>query len=347
MMSNDSDFQNPYERMVLDGGYCFLCGADLSEVESSDEHVFPKWLQRRHNLWNEELQLLNGTTIRYRQLKVPCCRKCNNDHLGELENVIQSATEDGYKTCEELDDLTIFQWMAKLFFGILRKELSLLVDRSDPSKGTIVTEDVIESFNNLHGFLQSVRRPAEFFGLNPFSVLVANVHSIGDSQRYFFRDNLFLMVASLRTEGVGFIVSFEDAEFSQSTYGRYLEEVDGRKLHPLQFDELYAKVVYQTYRMSGVPKFTTVSSKDDSQPFTVLTNYGGPIDDWDQEEFSQFLAETWSDWGAEFLEQMGLDLNNLFQPPNLVMSTMTDSNDELYLVDATGNPLGDENSSSA
>ncbi len=46
---------------------CFLCGRLLFD-DFSEEHVFPRWLQKRFHLWNRSLQLTNRTRIRYRQL---------------------------------------------------------------------------------------------------------------------------------------------------------------------------------------------------------------------------------------------------------------------------------------
>ena len=64
---------------------CFLCARRLGSKNRSDEHIFPKWLQARFDLWNERLTLINGTTIPYRSLVVPCCKICNNHHLKDRD----------------------------------------------------------------------------------------------------------------------------------------------------------------------------------------------------------------------------------------------------------------------
>ena len=71
---------------------CFLCGTSLTAADvNSAEHVLPKWLQHRFNLWNEELVLTNRTSIPYRQATIPCCTACNNGSLGNLESEISAA----------------------------------------------------------------------------------------------------------------------------------------------------------------------------------------------------------------------------------------------------------------
>ena len=74
---------------------CFLCGCRLGKKNRSDEHVIPKWIQRRFGLTNQELHLLNKTTIPYRQLTIPCCYTCNNALLQPIENRMASAVERG------------------------------------------------------------------------------------------------------------------------------------------------------------------------------------------------------------------------------------------------------------
>ena len=63
------EYHIPLDRIPFDHHHCFLCGKDSAD---SLEHVFPAWLQRRFQLWDQQLNLLNGTPIPYRNLTVPC-----------------------------------------------------------------------------------------------------------------------------------------------------------------------------------------------------------------------------------------------------------------------------------
>jgi len=49
------------------GRECMFSG----EVADSEEHVIPRWLQRRFSLSNQEVILPNQTTFRYAKAKVP------------------------------------------------------------------------------------------------------------------------------------------------------------------------------------------------------------------------------------------------------------------------------------
>ena len=324
------EFDHPFENMRLDDTYCFLCGVELGEG-ATQEDIFPRWLQRKHNLWNKHITLINGTLIRYAQLKIPCCFPCNNEYLSQLEKEISTAINKGYRACLELDSITIFYWSAKILYGILRKGLNLLVDRSSPEKGSIIPEKLIQTYDDLHTFMQGIRRSMNFIGPLPFSVLVANLHDLGARQNYFFRDNIISQTFSIRSGEVGIIVAMADAGINNKSYSRYLDEVNGRKLHPIQFDELFAKVTYESHRLKKAPFFTVVSNKDKSVPIDVITQLptGMILKDWDQEEYSHWLGSVMAIWG--------IPEDSLFVPPNLVQTFLSNEDGTLKLLDQEGN----------
>jgi hypothetical protein len=235
--------QVPFDRIPFDHKHCFLCGDAIVEAEATREHVFPQWLQHRYNLWDQQLTLLNGTWIPYRQLTVPCCQPCNGGVLSQLEDEIQRAVEGGYHEVSQLPDLRLFQWGAKTLFGILFKETALATDRRNPESPSIVPPSYLDNFSVLHDLLQSVRVPARFEGGPIYSVLAAPVHDLGSSHSFDFADSVHDQVVAVRAGGVGIIVSFVDAAPSQHHWSRVLQAFDGHPLHPIQFDEMVAHVV--------------------------------------------------------------------------------------------------------
>jgi hypothetical protein len=104
---------------------CFICGKPATSVE----HVIPKWLQRKYNLWNETIEIPNLTTITYKQLVVPACKKCNNEVYGKLEEKIKNNTAD---------EKDIWRWANKIHFGLRLKDSFLDFDRKTP--GTKIGE---------------------------------------------------------------------------------------------------------------------------------------------------------------------------------------------------------------
>ncbi len=303
---------------------CFLCGDQSTLI--TQEHVFPKWLQKRHNLWDQRLTLLNGTTVPYRDLKIPCCAECNNQSLSKLENVIRSAVLKGYTEALATDGRLWFLWAGKIFYGILRTELHLLEDRSAPAGGTIVPERLLKTLSTLHLFLQGIRQRHDFAGDPPYSVLICNVHDLGKTNGYFMRDSLAYLTLSIRMGEVGVIVVFEDHGLTTDSYGRYVSEVGGRKLHPLQFDELYAKVRYQASLVENRPHYQTAydTNGERTAKTDVFSNLF--LREWSQEEYSEVLRIQVQGWMVPSSQSQ-----IWFTPPNLVPTWMANPDGTLLL----------------
>ncbi|WP_299671987.1 hypothetical protein [uncultured Polaribacter sp.] len=100
---------------------CFVCGKPADTVE----HLFPKWLQNKFNLWDQDITVSNQTNVKYRQLIIPACKKCNNVTYGQLEQKIKS---------NKADEKDIWRWANKLHFGLRLKDTFLEADRKNPGK---------------------------------------------------------------------------------------------------------------------------------------------------------------------------------------------------------------------
>jgi len=296
---------------------CFLCGTQRTPITL--EHVFPKWLQNRHGLWNQKIGLLNETKIPYRNLLIPCCSTCNQEDLARLESTISTAVLSGYEACSAIDERLLYLWSGKLFYGILRKEITLSRERSKQDPESIFPKELLKSFSDLHLFLQGIRGAHEFPANVPYSVLVCNLHDLGEQRNFCFRDSLFNMTLAIRMGEIGIIIALEDAGLTKISYGRYVEAVAGRKLHPIQFDELSAKVLYQVSRIEGGITYITSKSRSGSQPIFTHIMSNGRLRQQSQEEFAQVLKVYVSNW----LKGKGVE-TQWFVPPNLVPTWMTD-----------------------
>jgi hypothetical protein len=239
---------------------------------------------------------------------------------------VSAAVSSGFQSASELDRRLLYLWAGKLYFGVLRKEITLARERSRPNEGTILPKESLKSFSELHLFLQAIRGKHEFLGRPPYSILLCNLHDVGRPRNYFFRDSLFHMTVAIRLGEVGIIVALEDAGLTTDSYGRYLQEVDGRKLHPIQFDELYAKVLYQVSLIDGGITYLTTKHEFDTQPARTRVVAGGHVRERSEEEYSRLLRPIVADW-----LRSDPDDAEWFAPPDLVPTWMTDKTGALLL----------------
>lgn len=331
MKRKRSDSHDVFEAMAFRDDACFLCGSSL-RGRKTREHVFPQWLLKRHDLRKGKLTLLNGSSFKYEQLTIPCCSSCNNEHLSRLESEVCLAFQRGYSAVKKLPASTLYKWAGKIFYGILRKELQLYADLRDRSKGTIVASDLLEGFSTLHLFLQSIRRPFKFHGGDPFSVLTVHLHHGGDLGDFDFRDHLPTMTVAIRSHDVGLIVSLQDGGIIRHTYGKYVRSVAGRLLVPIQFVELFAKVVYQTSLLTRIPKFVTGAHATVDVHMLPLQGLSNKpiVNEWRQEEYARCLAAVLASSFPEF------SFDKIFVPPGRVMTWMNDEHGKLTLWNPDG-----------
>lgn len=315
---------------------CFLCGRRLSPKNRSDEHVFPKWLQSRFSLWNQRLTLLNGTHIHYRNLTIPCCIECNVRHLSPIENTIKAATLIGPKAVAAVDQLTLFLWLGKIFYGLLYKELFLVRDRQSGQRAPIVNKADLETFALHHLFLQAARVPFKFVPAIPASIFVFRVLAPPDvKHQWDFRDSLTLKTISCRIGEVGILVALQDGGAQRDLKGDFWRPYQKYRLHPLHFTELSAAFFYSSSLVNRVPKFMIVESQSPSQTVHVMQNpLQGfslkPIfDDWNQKEFARLLSQ-----------MIGLPFEQIFSPPTGVASWIHDANGHIHLRRVHGAPFG-------
>jgi len=189
---------------------CFLCGRHLSKTTATREHVFPKWLQRRHNMGESGVVLLNDSRMKYRQLTVPCCLACNGGALSALERRVRDGFTAGADAVAELDPYDVFLWLAKLSYGLLYRELLLPNHRSAPRVGTIVGREHLETYRIQHALLQGTfRRVLPHAFPATITLFKTQVHE-KPGLNFDYRDNYFGPFVALRSNDVGIVAILQD-----------------------------------------------------------------------------------------------------------------------------------------
>ncbi|MBE6047768.1 MAG: HNH endonuclease [Clostridium sp.] len=291
---------NPFERMTFSYDRCFLCGKLLTEENSSDEHVFPRWLQHKFNLWNQELVLLNGTTIKYRNLKIPCCSKCNNEYLSKVEKKIEQAVEGGYSEFVKLDENIIAIWLAKLSYGMLFKELSLKADITNANSASIVTPEILKDFKCLYTLLQTIMYDTKFEG-KPWSVLVFNIY-INDDMVYDAQDLLFQNCYFMRMNDIGIIANLQDGGCSKDFFIEHMGKFLDIKLEYIQFREICAKFLYKSSLLIKRPFYTFIFPHNKEEKCVVVTQemIGEIFERWSQKEYAEVLEIFLRPWKNKY-----------------------------------------------
>jgi hypothetical protein len=309
---------------------CFLCGIDLLNKNYTNEHVIPRWAQQRYHLWDQKLTLLNNTDISYRYLTVPCCEDCNKYRLKPIEDLISNVVESDRESVINLGKDVIFIWLGKIFYGILYKELMLLLDRANQDMGTIVSGELISRYDSHRFFLQQAKQTVELQDFLPGSIFIFSMQEMPNrSLEWDLCDNIETMFFALRVGKIGFISILADGGAQQSYEENYSNFAD-LDLHPIQFRELSAQFCYRSTLATRTPKLITA----ESNPHKVFQlPLGGlslkPLfDEWIPHDYAKYLAY-----------YLDVQIEDIFEPPDKVRTWLTSPNGNKIFMNIKNHPL--------
>lgn len=324
----------PFSSMQFDHDHCFLCGEELSEENRSNEHIFPKWVQNKFDLWNQKLQLPNGTLISYKQLTIPCCKICNNVYLSEIENKVKEKS-DSFESFSTLEPETIFKWVTKIFYGLIFKDLSLMIDRKQPDKGTIVTKELLERFKLVHEMLQSIRLKITF-SADAFSLFIFRVHRDADNEirrDFFFSDDVLHSQIAIQLGEIGIVCCIAENGITNKKLSKFIKPYLSYKLHPIQFSEMIARIFYMRSLLRVKPLFIFIRQAEGyNVDITVSSLFGNYFNDIVQTDLASYI------W--RHVHQYGVRPEQIYSPElDAVGSFLIDQHKKLIIVDASAKPI--------
>lgn len=248
-------------------GYCFLCGKKIKESEKSDEHVFPKWLQRKFNLYDKRISFIKGDLYSYRNFKVDCCRDCNNNKLEPIETKIRRRLNKGYKEFLKIDEKDLFLWLNKIFYGVIYKEILVSRDKNKGIKIPFYIKTIKERLHN-YLFLQECLDKHMFYDEYPFSciILKTKVYKNIDMQ-WDYLDNVVGQVVSVRMGEIGIIATLQDNRVLPEIKDQLLKKIK-KPVSANDFKRAHFNVCGLIYEYGRTP--TMMHIANDNKITTVL-----------------------------------------------------------------------------
>ena len=125
-------------RDICEGDCCFICGVSPSQAEFNDEHVHPKWVLKKFDLFDKRIGLPNDSDFRYGSYTIPCCKSCNSQMGLTFETPISQLVEQKFnavsKYMVDKGPWLLFMWLNLIFIKAHLKDKSLRLhkDRRKP-----------------------------------------------------------------------------------------------------------------------------------------------------------------------------------------------------------------------
>ena len=292
-----------FEKSNFSNSTCFLTGQKLTSAEEKIQ-VFPQWLMSRYELEDQPFKLLDESMATYKDLKLPCAAQVNEQWLEPLELEIADAFDKGYEAVKNLDELKLFQWAGKLLYGIIFNELqSGIKQQHAQGEEFNISQSIIHKFSHLHLMLQSINQPIYFEDFKPFSLFLFKVEN--NEKEFGYRDEINTLTFALRIRDFGLIICLQDNGANRFYHREVLEKIEGKTLHPIQFEEFSGRVFYSAYLFNRLPEYNILEVDDDifieSMPLRGISSK--PLfDNWNNKTYGQVLESFWKNWGFLLLE---------------------------------------------
>lgn len=289
---------NPFDKFDFNQHECFLTGQKIISEEEQIS-VFPEWILDRYSLHDKTFTMLGENVVKYQQLRVPCSANVIQDSLDPLEEEIEKAFSAGYEEVKKIAELRLFQWMAKLMFGILYHDMAYAIGQQKAKgKSFTLSPLLTRKFTNLHCMLQSLVAPMEFKGANPWTIRAVKIKYSKDVFNY--KDETNNLNFSLGMNDFGIVACLQDNGGNGIYNADLIDKIADKTLHPIQFEELCGRFIYSNYLLNTSSDYKFKLTGD-----TVFAEAVPCIGDeekflfkpWENKMYAQVLANYWKPWG--------------------------------------------------
>ncbi|MDB5141670.1 MAG: hypothetical protein JWQ66_383 [Mucilaginibacter sp.] len=253
---------------LFQNGKCPICATALTKSNQTKEHVFPQWMLKAFDLYDEKLVLLNKTSIPYRAITVPFCQKCNGERFSALEETVKNIILSGKIKKQEQYPVVI--WLIKIYLSLRNLEQRLPLDRKVSGGNMILPENFFEDQNQvMYALLQTYHPDTEFVGGYPWSLFSYKI-SKRAVDKFWFGDSFAWPFISIRLGDIGIVCLLTDGGGQTLALKEMYDNLKRVSLKTIQFAELAARHLSWEQQRDYIPRFTTAYGEN--LPVTIVNH---------------------------------------------------------------------------
>jgi hypothetical protein len=295
---------------IVEGDCCFICGRSPNQTTFNNEHILPKWILNKYNLFNRRIGLPNYSLYRYDRYIIPCCMDCNALMNTKIERPIKKIIGKGYteiiKYIENNGPWLFFVWLSLIYLKTHLKDKLLKQDIKSEVNSSIISDpyDWV-SFHHIHCIARS-------FYTNPIisndvlgSLIILPSKVSKDYESYDYRDLYLAKSLFIRLGEITFIAALNDSCSSLSYVSKFVKKIDGY-ISPLQARELLARLAFANIILKNRPEFYSDINllKEEYSIQAKVSNYL-EFDEPDELKFGKLMYSCCADILAETVSPSG------------------------------------------
>lgn len=252
---------------------CFVCGTPRGQAPFNDEHVVPRWILNRYNLFKKKITLPNGHEHTYGTYKMPCCVACNSLLGKSIENPMSEMLDGGFELISaKLEDTSsmgavrrqaLYVWLCLLFIKTHLKDRHLR-QHLDFRFGKARIADHYD-WLPMHHIHCVARMPYVTGSILPDVVGTVFWYRIDDptmEDRFDYFDLTNDHTIALRLGDIGIVAVLTDAGACRSAWHQQFVELQGKTLTMVQLRELAARLAIANRDLLNRPTFGTLVNRN-------------------------------------------------------------------------------------
>jgi hypothetical protein len=288
------------------GNCCFICGAAPDTRPFNDEHVFPKWLLKRYDLFARTIGLPNGRLVRYDRHTVPCCEECNTLMGRKIEQPMSAALDGGPDSVQNFlvsgGGLKLFVWMGLIYLKLhLKNKTNRKVLDPRVDAGMIADDYDWYLLHHIHTvvrcFYIDTTIEKEVFG----SLMVLPVRTEGSPDEFDFGDLHTAQTMMLRLGRTAIFVVFDDSTGALSYFqNNMLDKITG-PISELQAREIMVEFAMLNLHLKERPIYQSLCDTGKEEHTIIATLAEKPeLNGWDFEARGRLMwnaiGHSWSNF---------------------------------------------------
>lgn len=316
---------------------CMVTGVEINP-QTDLVNLFPDWLIKRFELQHKTITLLTGSTIRYQDIKVPLSMQARDAGLNYLQRAVGDLLGAGFDGLNWLKPVQLYHFLVYLYYGVIYYEI-YEAQRNKSLRNAFLTQaDFKAKFRVLHLILQGAVRPATYLNFDPGSLFIVKVHDYPQAAAaYDLKIGTNTLTISLRMGEIGIMASLLDNGAQAQFFKSYFEKFNGATLHPIQFDELYAKVSYKAWLMNSVFDYGIEFPDEEDASFALSVRV--PDEKKDEPVFRDWEDAVYGTILQAYLVPFGFPADKIFTKEGHTITFLEDKKGNLRRFDASFNEL--------
>ena len=248
---------NNFVETICNKDTCFICGVERDNASFNDEHVIPRWILKRYELFEKEIQLPNDKSFKYGKYKMPCCKSCNSLLGDNIENKVAEGFDGDYADSLHFFNNNrelIFKWICLLYIKTHLNDRIFKYDfKSDKKIGDNYDW---EELHHIHCMARSIYTNINIKESVFGSMFIFPCLEFEEVEQYDYIDLYGTGTVLIRLGDFCIICVMNDSKVVSRLIENRTKRITG-KLNFLQVRELFARVSYENLRIRDRPKYYT------------------------------------------------------------------------------------------